>query len=171
MTRITVYVDMDDTLCDYKTGFERHKERYPEHAYPQSEPGLYLGLDPMPGAIEAYRWLEKNPRLDTYILTAPSVRNAHSYTEKRLWVEHHLGQAAAYRLIITPNKSLNKGEFLVDDYIQGKGQENFEGKILQFGSAEFPDWVSVIKFFNRFLQGSQDTQQKRNNVSSARSEK
>jgi 5'-nucleotidase len=30
---------------------------------------------------------------------------------------------------------------------EGKGQENFEGKILQFGSEEFPDWRSVQSFF------------------------
>ena len=170
MKRHIVYVDMDDTLCDYTAGFERHRKKYSQHEFPQSEPGLYISLDPLPGAIEAYRWLEQHPNVDAYILTAPSVRNAHSYTEKRLWVENHLGLGAAYRLIITPNKSLNKGEFLIDDYIQGKGQEHFEGKILQFGSGEFPDWASVIQYIDRFLQGSQDTQQKRNNDSNARSE-
>lgn len=170
MNRHIVYVDMDDTLCDYAAGFDRHKKRYLEHAYPQSEPGLYISLDPLPGAIEAYRWLQQHSSLDVYILTAPSVKNAHSYAEKRLWVERHLGMGAAYKLIISPNKGLSRGDFLIDDFVQGKGQEQFEGKILQFGSAEFPDWVSVIRFFDRFLQGSQDTQQKRNNVSNARNE-
>ena len=82
-----------------------------------------------------------------YILTAPSVRNPSSYTEKRLWVEEHLGLGAAYKLIISPNKGLNLGHYLIDDYTKGKGQENFEGRLLQFGSAEYPDWISIRRFF------------------------
>ena len=155
MNEKIVYVDMDDTLCDYRAGYMRQKERYPQHEYPQSEPGLYINLDPMPGATEAYRWLEQHPRLDVYILTAPSVRNAHSYAEKRIWVEKYLGMTAAYRLIISPNKGLSKGDFLIDDYTHGKGQEQFEGRILQFGSEDFPDWPSVIQFFEETFEGSQ----------------
>ncbi|MEX1196361.1 MAG: hypothetical protein WEB57_00685 [Pseudohongiellaceae bacterium] len=149
--KLIAYVDMDDTLCDYSAGYQLHRERYPGHEYPQGEPGLYVDLEPMPGAIEAYSWLNCHPMLDVYILTAPSVRNAHSYAEKRIWVERHLGLDAAYRLVITPNKGLSKGDFLVDDYTEGKGQERFEGKIIQFGSQEFPDWSSVIRFFDNSL--------------------
>lgn len=142
-----VYVDMDHTLSDYDAGFKRQKLRYPHLQYPQSEPGMFLALEPMPGAVEAYNWLNEHPQLDVYILTAPSELNPHSYTEKRLWTEKYLGMGAVKKLIITPNKGLNKGDFLIDDYISGKGQEDFEGRILQFGSVEFPDWPTVLKFF------------------------
>ena len=82
-----------------------------------------------------------------YIRTAGSVRNPSLYTEKRLWVERYLGLKTAYKLIISPNKGLNFGHYLIDDYIEGKGQENFEGQILQFGSNEYPDWKSIRRFF------------------------
>jgi 5'-nucleotidase len=58
----------------------------------------------MPNAIEVYQWLSNQDSIDLYILTAPSVRNPSSYTEKRLWVGEHLGLDAAYKLIISPNK-------------------------------------------------------------------
>ena len=82
-----------------------------------------------------------------YTLTAPSVRNPSSYIEKRPWVNGQLGLDAAHKLIINPNKSLNLGHYLIDDYIEGKVQESFEGKLLQLGSSEYPDWKSIRKFF------------------------
>lgn len=52
------------------------------------------------------------------------------------------------RLIISPNKGLHKGDYLIDDMDKGKGQDNFEGKVLQFGSKEFSDWEQVLAYFN-----------------------
>jgi 5'-nucleotidase len=142
-----VYVDMDFTLCDFGASYLQYKQQHPEEAFPHSVPGFFIGLAPMLGAIETFQWLNEKQDIDLYILTTPSIRNPHSYTEKRLWVEKHLGINAAYKLIISPNKGLNKGHYLIDDYTEGKGQENFEGKILQFGSEEFPDWRSIKSFF------------------------
>lgn len=138
---------MDHTLCDYDGGLKRHQALHPHLQFPQSEPGMFLNLEPILGAVEAYLWLDAQPSMDVYILTAPSELNPHSYTEKRLWVEKYLGMRAVYKLIISPNKGLNRGQYLIDDYISGRGQENFEGKILEFGSHEFPDWPAVIEFF------------------------
>ena len=142
-----VYVDMDDTLCDFRAAYIKHRQDHPDIAYPQSMPGFFQNLKPLPYAIETFNWLREQAHLDVFILTAPSVKNPLCYSEKRLWVEKHLGLNAVYKLIISPNKGLNKGHYLIDDYTEGKGQENFEGKILQFGSDEFPDWRSVQNFF------------------------
>lgn len=143
---VIVYVDMDHVLCDYDKGYRKWKKKYSELKFPQSQPGMYLGLDPIPGAIDAYRWLEGHPKAQVHILTAPSVKNPHCYTEKRLWVGNHLGMKAAESMIISPAKNLNKGDFLIDDCPEGKGQDEFEGELLLFGSDRFPDWSSVIDF-------------------------
>ena len=87
------------------------------------------------------------------MLTAPSTKNPLSYTEKRLWIENHFSYPFTERLIISPNKGLFKGDFLVDDNTSGKGQENFEGELIQFGSQSFPDWTSVLQ---RLLGDNQD---------------
>jgi len=50
-------------------------------------------------------------------------------------------------LIISPNKGLNKGDYLIDDNDSGKGQENFEGELLKFGGKEFGDWAKVLAYF------------------------
>lgn len=140
-----VHVDMDGVLCEYEGAYARDREAYPNQPYPQSREGFYRELAPIPGAIDSMKRLASNPEVEAYILTAPSVHNPLSYTEKRLWVEGHLGFDWVERLIISPNKSLVKGDFLIDDHTEGRGQENFEGRLIHFGSEEFQDWSTVME--------------------------
>lgn len=143
-----VYVDMDHVLFDYEKGHGEHKKRYPEIEYPQSIEGFFYSLDPLPGAIEGYRWLMEHPMVDEYILTAPSYMNPLSYTDKRKSIEKYFGLDACRKLILSPNKGLSKGHFLIDDNVEGKGQEDFEGELIQFGSEQYPDWDSVIAYLD-----------------------
>lgn len=140
-----LYIDMDDVLCDFVGAYTSAKQQNPNLTYPQSIQGFWLGLKPIEGAVQAFNTLFNHPSFDTYILTAPSVLNPICYTEKRLWVEKHLGLEAVHRLIISPNKALNIGHYLVDDYAEGKGQEAFVGELVHFGSAGFSDWDAVLK--------------------------
>lgn len=146
-----IYVDMDHVLCDYKAGFAQWQAKYPEMKYPQSRPGMYLSLKPMEGAIDTYLWLHNHPKTAVFILTAPSVKNPHCYAEKRIWVEQYLGMDAAHNLIISSHKGLNRGDYLIDDNIAGKGQDMFEGKLTHFGSEYFPDWIAVRDYFEQIL--------------------
>ena len=139
-----VYIDMDGVLCDYNAAKNEALQRNPEQKFPQSEIGFFENLNPIENAIESINYLKSIEHIDVYILTAPSVKNPHCYTEKRIWIEKHLGIDMTEKLIITANKGLNKGEYLIDDHISGKGQENFEGIILQFGSEKFPSWKEIL---------------------------
>jgi 5'(3')-deoxyribonucleotidase len=139
-----IYIDMDDVLCDYTADFNKAIEETPSIAFPQSQYGFYANLAPITGAVESVKKLINSERFDPYILTAPSTRNPFSYTEKRVWIEKYFGIEFTEKLIISPNKGLLKGDILIDDLIEGRGQENFEGKIMQFGSTDYPDWKSVI---------------------------
>ncbi len=139
-----VYVDMDGVLCDFEGAVAEGRKAEPEREYPQSRPGFYRGLAPIPGALEAMIQLSNDPQIDLWILTAPSVFNPLSYTEKRLWVEDHLGFEMCHRLIIAPDKSLLRGDVLIDDHDRGRGQERFEGKLVYFGSPAVPDWSAAL---------------------------
>lgn len=139
---LRVMIDMDGVLCDLASAFERARGEQPDIAYPQSIPGLFASLEPMPGAIEAVNRLRAEH--DVWILSAPSVRNANSYTEKRIWIEKHFDLDMAYRLILAPDKSLVMGDVLIDDYDRGKGQEGWGGRLIHFGSAQFPTWAEVV---------------------------
>jgi 5'-nucleotidase len=139
-----VYVDMDGVLCDYQGAWDRGKQNDPAQDWPQSVPGFFAGLEPLSGAIAAFNRLRAIPGFRVHILTAASVYNPPSYSEKRIWVETHLGFDMCDDLTIASDKSLLKGDFLIDDHDRGRGQEGFEGELIHFGSVKWPDWNSVL---------------------------
>lgn len=138
---------MDDVLCEYTKEHRMKLLNNPEIEFPQGVEGFFKGLEPIKNAVKSLEELNDCGRFDVYILTAPSIHNPHCYTEKRLWVENHLGFKMVDRLIISNHKGLSKGHYLIDDHIEGRGQENFEGKLLHFGSSNFPDWKSINSYF------------------------
>lgn len=160
----TVYIDMDHVLCDFykayyefqinyfrengiipEEGFKNIKEMPIFVRYPQSNVGFFENLEPIQGGVETIKELIESDVYDPYILTAPSIKNPLSYSEKRLWIEHYFGLEFCNKLIISPNKGLLKGDFLIDDYNEGKGQENFEGELIHFLSESYPTWQEVRK--------------------------
>jgi 5'-nucleotidase len=86
-SKIVVYVDLDDPLCDYTSLFNQGLLGNPKIKYSQSLTGFFLNLELIPNAIDAFKWLDNRDEFDVYILSAPSIHNPHCYTEKRLWVE------------------------------------------------------------------------------------
>lgn len=136
-----IYVDMDGVLCDYVTSMHASFTKAPNIGYPQAQYGFFRDMGEMEGAVEAYRYLHEN--FDTWILTRPSVLNPMSYTEKREWVEKHLGIEICDKLIMCTQKGLLKGDYLIDDV----PWPTFEGKQLLFGSKECPNWIWVVDFF------------------------
>ena len=138
-----VLVDMDHVLCDFERSFKAVKAACPDIKFPQSLPGFFASLDPIPDSLESYKWLTEN--FDTWILTRASYMNPFCYTDKRLWVEKHLGLDVCQKLMIVPDKSLVKGDYLIDDY----PWLGFEGKQLWFGQLEFPNWDSVLNYFKK----------------------
>ncbi len=139
-----VYIDMDDVLCDFIGNFNKAKQSNPEIEYPQSKKGFWINLPPLKNAVESVEKLKS--KYDVYVLTAPSVFNPVCYSEKREWVEKYLGFEMCHKLIISPNKALNKGHYLIDDYTEGKGQDNFEGELINFGSEKFKNWNLVCDY-------------------------
>ncbi len=143
-----IYIDMDGVLCDYQSAFDKALQQNPKIAFPQSQFDFYRKLQPIENAIETVHLLLQREDFDIYILTAPSIYNPLSYTEKRMWIEDYFGIEMVERLIISPNKALLKGDYLIDDIKEGRGQENFEGKLIHFGSEDFSNWKAVLDYFN-----------------------
>jgi 5'(3')-deoxyribonucleotidase len=138
---------MDDTICNYSALYQHDLQFYPECQYPQSREGFFLELEPIANAINSVKHLQSLGH-KIYFLTAPSYKNAHCYSEKRLWIEKFFGLEICKNLIIAENKSLVIGDYLIDDHTEGRGQNNFIGKLIHFGSEQFPNWIEITNFFN-----------------------
>jgi len=141
---LTIYIDMDDTLFDFTGAYRQALEDNPAQPFPQSQIGFFLGLRPITGALQAYDTLREQGHRVLF-LTAPSVRNPMCYTEKRMSIERHFGFDACTDLIIAHDKSLLRGDILVDDKCDSNKQTEFHGYLLNFGSLQYPDWTSVLR--------------------------
>lgn len=149
MKKTIIYIDMDDVLCNYTQAYKKALKTNSKIIFPQSQYGFFRNLNPKKNALKSTQYLMQQKIFDVYILTAPSVENPLCYSEKREWVEKHLGMEMVRRLIISPNKGLNIGDYLIDDHVSGRGQENFTGKLIHFGSKKYSNWKKVINYFRK----------------------
>lgn len=132
---------MDDTLCDFITPFKTGEYKL---KYPHSKVGFFLDLEPIEGAIEGMNTLMT--KYDVWILTRPSIKNTHCYTEKAEWIKKYFGEDMLFKLILCPDKSLVKGDYLIDDDDK-HGQQDFEGEHIFFGKDErFMNWSQVVEY-------------------------
>lgn len=72
--------------------------------------------------------------------------------EKRIWIGEHFGYPFVKNLVLAAQKNLLKGDLLIDYNISGKGQDGFEGRLIHFGSADYPDWKAVMVYLKGTLQ-------------------
>ena len=135
-----VYIDLDGVVAD----FDAHKHLITERCELKQESKVpqeyFTNLPLIEGSIEALNELSKH--YDLYFLSTPQWTNPYCWMEKRLWVEKHFGELMFKRLILTHWKKLQIGDYLIDDNVH----EGFKGVHIHFGTAQYPDWKSVIKY-------------------------
>lgn len=138
-----VYVDMDNVLVDFQSGIDRltDGEREAYHGRYDEAPHIFSRMDPVEKAVESY--IRLTSKYDTYVLSTSPWENPTAPGDKLDWVKRHLGSYAYKRLILSHNKHLNIGDYLIDDR-EKNGADRFQGKLILFGSPEFPDWDAVM---------------------------
>lgn len=142
-----VYIDIDGCIADWQGHYDLIKSINPESKYPQTGDFFFQNLEPIWDGVDFVEKMMHDDGYDTWLLTAPYVWGERSYTGKRIWVENYLGLDACFKLIMCPDKSLMKGDFLIDDHYDSHGQKDFEGELILYGSDMYPDWHTVSKKF------------------------
>ena len=140
-----VFIDMDNVLVDFQSGLDQVGEEVKaEYAGRLDEiPGLFAKMKPMEGAVEAVHELQK--QYDLFILSTAPWKNPSAWSDKVEWVTKYLDDVFHKRLIISHRKDLCQGDYLIDD--RGKnGTSDFAGEWIKFGSEQFPDWESVLRY-------------------------
>jgi 5'-nucleotidase len=140
-----LYIDMDNVLVDFGSGIQalNDETRHEFRDDLDEAPGIFSLMDPLEGAVEAFT--ELSLLYDTYILSAAPWENPSAWSDKLLWVKRHLGKLAHKRLILSHNKNLNAGDYLVDDRT-ANGADKFKGEHIKFGSETFPGWDAVLTY-------------------------
>lgn len=140
-----LYVDMDNVLVDFQSGIDKLSEDILEEYRGNLDEvdGIFSLMDPMSMAIQAVEFLAEH--FDLYLLSTAPWKNHSAWADKLLWVKKHLPEVCYKRLIISHNKHLNTGDYLIDDRLKN-GAGKFKGEHIHFGKGRFQDWSDVVKY-------------------------
>lgn len=135
-----ILLDMDGVLANLEKGFlDCWRKKYPEKIYiplenrnthflvdqypkeyktlinqVMAEPNFFLSLEPIEGSIQAVKELFAMD-MEIFICTVPLKDYKNCVSEKYQWVEKYLGFEWTQRIILTTDKTLIKGDYLIDD--------------------------------------------------------
>jgi len=139
-------IDLDDVLADYNgLALGRYHALHPDRLYipPEeittfyikdsypaelrplleevyNEPGFFRDIPPIPGGLEAVQEIADKGH-HVFICSAPLLTNPTCASDKYDWVKSHLGAEWEEKLILSRDKTLIAGDYLVDDKPSIKG--------------------------------------------------
>lgn len=176
---ITVLVDQDGVIADWQHTydmllaqqmphvaiipreeikiFKAQKLYAPEHhagiAKMMNTPGFYRNLLPIEGAVKALKEM-KAAGYNVRICTAPYVTHETCASEKMQWVGEHLGEEWKELMVITSDKTLVRGDILIDDKPKISGSMDPMWKHVVFDAPynrhveirlnKWSDWTNVL---------------------------
>lgn len=142
--RKIVYIDLDDVTFNFTKAFTSVAEKeWTDGSEKKVPKGFFQELEPIDGAIEAITKLSQY--YNVFFLSTPQWSNPDCWMEKRISVGNHFADLMFKKLILTHDKTLLKGHYLIDDRIQD-GISKFEGQHIHFGTDMFPNWDIVLRY-------------------------
>lgn len=182
MTKLQhVLIDLDGVIANWGAEWDLHAALYPHLNLPTTKfqtsfdlyagqteegratvnaimehSGFYANLEPISGAIEALHEMDAEG-YDIRIVTSPWISNPTCASDKLAWVERHLGVGWGKRVIITSDKTLIRGDILIDDKPEVTGVDTPEWEHVWFTQPynteltgrrrldNWSDWRSIIE--------------------------
>jgi 5'-nucleotidase len=136
---LRILIDMDGVLANWGAEWDRHAAEYlhlglqltdnqtsfdlaeglsdegKQAVYSiMNRPDFYRVLEPFEGAAEALNTMVAEGH-EVFLVTSPMVTNHNCASDKLWWAEEYIGKGWAKRTIITSDKTLVKGDVLIDD--------------------------------------------------------
>ena len=151
-----VLIDLDGPLADFENEFlkiwrdrfsnefflplEKREQFYLENDYPgdlkdkirsiKNESGFFTSLQPVKNSIDSVNKMVEMG-FEIFICSSGIYDNKNCLTEKKQWVEKYLGKELAKTAIFTKDKTIIRGDYLIDD------RPNIKGAVI-------PEWRQVI---------------------------
>lgn len=142
--RKIIYIDMDNVIVDFPSAFVYYDTEFLEKCEDKDEiDGIFSKMNPMKEAIKSVELLFRY--FDVYILSTAPWNNPSAWTDKLNWIKKYLPIVGYKRLILSHNKNLNAGDYLIDDRIKN-GVLTFKGEHIHFGTEKFPNWEVVVNY-------------------------
>jgi len=113
------------TRKQFHIGSDLFPKEHSKHAFDVfKQPGYYRHAPFMPGAKEAVLELWNSDDHEVYFVTSASNSMPLAPSEKYQWVSEYLGVEFVNNLIICQDKSMIRGDILVDDKPEVRGESN-----------------------------------------------
>ena len=140
-----LYLDMDNVLVDFRSGVDTFREEIQREYEGRLDeiPGVFGKMLPLEDAIETVEKLDEF--YDIYLLSTAAWENPSAWSDKVIWVQKYFPKIGFKRLILSHNKHLNAGAYLVDDRL-ANGADRFTGEHIHFGQPKFPNWETVYQY-------------------------
>lgn len=157
MTKL-ILVDMDGVLADWESEYvSTHRQLFPDAHVSEvgtrtdfrttedcavevwAHQGLFRRMGPNPGIRKAFEEIEAELGAELRICSSPAYKNRTCLRDKTEWLTEHVGEKYARTAIFTKDKTLVRGDYLIDDNPRITGLYE-------------PDWTHIV-FDQPYNQG------------------
>jgi 5'-nucleotidase len=144
-----VYFDMDNTLVNFQSAINQLPTQVKESYKGELDnvPGVFSKMKPINEMVQLFNEMAADERYDVYILSTSPWDNPTAASDKVVWVKKYLPLYGYKRLILSHNKHLNIGDYLIDDRTTN-GAGEFTGELIQYGTEKFPTAQSIKTYLN-----------------------
>ena len=149
MKKKIVYFDMDNALVNFQSAIDQLPTQVKESYNGELDnvPGIFSKMKPINEMVHLFNQMAADERYDVYILSTSPWDNPTAASDKVAWVKKYLPLYGYKRLILSHNKHLNIGDYLIDDRT-ANGAGEFGGELIQYGTEKFPTAQSIKTYLN-----------------------